>query len=200
MRVVPARRAVLTRELARAALLPVDSGVPALCSDPEALQAPPGFAALRSERVLGRGPVVERAAGEALLTWQVQRGAGIAVTATSPRAAAAVTVLQQVRVAGLALLAPCRVLAAPDQPGRRGYTYATLPGHPEQGEESFLVTTDADGTVTLRITSVSRPAALLARLGAPVTRAVQRRTVAAYGDGVAAAVAAALSAGRGRPA
>ena len=33
----------------------------------------------------------------------------------------------------------CRVVAIVDEPDRFGFAYGTLPVHPEQGEESFLV-------------------------------------------------------------
>ena len=39
---------------------------------------------------------------------------------------------------------PCRVVYVVDEPDRRGFAYGTLPGHPESGEELFLVRYDPD--------------------------------------------------------
>ena len=61
-----------------------------------------------------------------------------------------------------------------DEPRRRGFSYGTLTGHPETGEERFLLERLDDGRVTLTITAISRPASTLARLGGPLTRAAQR--------------------------
>ena len=43
-----------------------------------------------------------------------------------------------------------------DQKNRFGFTYGTLPVHPEQGEESFAIVIAPDGIVTVEITAVSR--------------------------------------------
>lgn len=53
-------------------------------------------------------------------------------------------------------------------PDRAGFAYGTLPGHPESGEEAFVVSRAPDG-VRFTITAFSRPATWLARLGGPVT-------------------------------
>ena len=73
------------------------------------------------------------------------------------------------------LLAPCRVVAVVEG----GFTYGTLAGHPESGEESFVV--HADGARTwLAIRSYSRLASVVARVGTPVSRRVQSRAVDRY--------------------
>ena len=55
----------------------------------------------------------------------------------------------------------------------------TLPGHPESGEEAFLVVRVGDGC-EFRITAFSRPATLLARASGPLGRAVQRLVTDRY--------------------
>lgn len=65
-------------------------------------------------------------------------------------------------------------------PGRRGFAYGTLPGHPECGEERFCVEWRDDDTVALNIVAFSRPATWWARAGAPVARLVQRRITDRY--------------------
>ena len=66
-----------------------------------------------------------------------------------------------------------------DEPTRFGFVYATLPDHPEQGYESFVVS-NVDGEIVLQIDAVSRPGIPIVRLGAPVTRLLQRRASDAY--------------------
>jgi uncharacterized protein (UPF0548 family) len=63
---------------------------------------------------------------------------------------------------------------------RRGFAYGTLPGHPEQGEEAFLLDLTGNGDVHFRIRAFSRPASLLARVGGPLTRAVQAYATTRY--------------------
>lgn len=55
--------------------------------------------------------------------------------------------------------APIRVIYVVDEPQRRGFAYGTLPGHPESGEEAFVVDQAPDGSVWLTVTSISRPSA-----------------------------------------
>lgn len=54
--------------------------------------------------------------------------------------------------------APCRVIYVVDEPNRKGFAYGTLPGHPECGEESFMVHRTEEGSVWLTIRAFSRPA------------------------------------------
>lgn len=53
---------------------------------------------------------------------------------------------------------PARVVWVVDERNRRGFAYGTLPGHPECGEEAFIVERRADDSVWLTIRSFSRPA------------------------------------------
>ncbi len=75
---------------------------------------------------------------------------------------------------------PCRVAYVIDEPMQRGFAYGTLPGHPEAGEERFLLRQNSDGTVTIEITAFSRPASLLARVCGPLTRWVQQSMTTRY--------------------
>ena len=73
-----------------------------------------------------------------------------------------------------------------EENARRGFAYGTLPGHPEQGEEAFIVEMGDTGDVRFRIWAFSRPASLLAKAGGPLTRLAQQyatnRYVAAMRD------------------
>jgi uncharacterized protein (UPF0548 family) len=77
-----------------------------------------------------------------------------------------------------------RIVYVVDEPERFGFGYGTVEGHAERGEEAFIVEQDSDGSVRLRLTIFSRPEHALARLGAPVTRAVQLRATRAYLEGL----------------
>jgi uncharacterized protein (UPF0548 family) len=67
-----------------------------------------------------------------------------------------------------------------DESDRFGFGYGTLPGHPECGEEAFVVNRHHDGRITFDITAVSKPRHPLVRLGAPVARIMQMRATRNY--------------------
>ena len=81
-----------------------------------------------------------------------------------------------IRLGPMTPAAPCPVVYVIDEEDRRGFAYGTLPGHPESGEEAFIVQIADDEEVTATIKAFSRPASLLARIGGPVTRRVQLRS------------------------
>ena len=70
--------------------------------------------------------------------------------------------------------APGRVVYVVDEPRRRGFAYGTLPGHPESGEEAFVVAHHDDDAVSLTITAFSRPATCLAKIVGPLEGIAQR--------------------------
>jgi len=53
---------------------------------------------------------------------------------------------------------PVRIVAVVTGPDRCGFAYGTLPGHPVSGEEAFVVSRAPDGTVSLTLRSLTRPA------------------------------------------
>ncbi|MDX2044602.1 MAG: DUF1990 domain-containing protein [Acidobacteriota bacterium] len=65
---------------------------------------------------------------------------------------------------------------ADDHSRRFGFGYGTLPAHDEQGEERFLIEwRREDDSVWYDILAFSRPASLMARLGYPLVRMLQKR-------------------------
>jgi uncharacterized protein (UPF0548 family) len=74
------------------------------------------------------------------------------------------------------------VLHVIDECDRAGFAYGTLPGHPESGEELFLLERDAERQLRFTISAYSRPASRLARAGGPVTRWVQDMVMERYLD------------------
>jgi uncharacterized protein (UPF0548 family) len=58
----------------------------------------------------------------------------------------------------LRVKAPARVVYLVNEPHRKGFAYGTLRGHPEDGEEAFIVERREDDSVWLTIRAFSRPA------------------------------------------
>jgi uncharacterized protein (UPF0548 family) len=76
-------------------------------------------------------------------------------------------------------LNPCRIIYTLEENGaveRRGFGFGTLPAHSEQGEERFTVEWERKSDeVWYEVFAFARPKHLLAKIGASMTRAVQRR-------------------------
>ena len=114
----------------------------------------------------------------ALSHWQAQIGAGLTIYPPD-EVRPGLTFALCFRVAGLYVTAAGRVVYLISELDRRGFAYGTLPHHPEQGEETFQLIRDGK-RMLFRVTSFSRPRHPLARLGGPVSRAIQARTNRAY--------------------
>jgi len=143
----------------------------------------PGYHHLRRSRVLGETDF--DTAVERLLTWQVHEGAGLQVAASPRRVDTGAVVELRLGIGRFGLRIPCRVAYVVDERDRAGFAYGTLPGHPEAGEELFLVERGA-GEVRFTVSAFSRPATLLAKAGGPASRRVQQvmaeRYLRAIGD------------------
>lgn len=131
----------------------------------------------RSRAVRGRS---FESAGDQLMTWQVQERAGLRVAASARRAATDEVVLLRLGRGPATVRIPCRVVYTVDETDRTGFAYGTLPGHPESGEELFLLERRGTGAPVLTITAFSRPATLLSRAGGPLARLVQTRMTERY--------------------
>lgn len=75
---------------------------------------------------------------------------------------------------------PVRVVYVVDEPLRKGFAYGTLPGHPETGEESFIVEYRDDDSVWLTIRAFSRPSSWIFWVGYPIVRLMQSIYTARY--------------------
>jgi uncharacterized protein (UPF0548 family) len=134
---------------------------------------PSGYDQVTRDVSVGRGRAAFDRAARGLLGWQMHRAAGMSVAASAPTAEVGAVVVLGVGWGPLRLPAPCRVVYRVDESDRRGFAYGTLPGHPERGEESFVLELRADGEVRFAIRAFSRPATALARAGGPLTRVAQ---------------------------
>jgi uncharacterized protein (UPF0548 family) len=132
---------------------------------------PAGYGHLHVERQIGTGQQRFEQAANAVMHWGMQRGVGLRVQASSE-----VVVLDAVVLVRMGFLAaPCRVVYVVDEPDIRGFGYGTLPGHPESGEERFVVRRDpATAAVFAEVSSFSRPATWWSKAGGPVVSVAQR--------------------------
>lgn len=133
---------------------------------------PPGTHELTRSRTLRTRDL--DAAAARLLSWEAQRGAGLSVRAEPGPIATDAVVLMRLGLGPLGLPAPCRVVGVLDDADRRGFAYGTLAGHPEAGEELFLLERGGDGSVVFTVRAYSRPAGPLTRAAGPIGRIAQR--------------------------
>jgi uncharacterized protein (UPF0548 family) len=141
---------------------------------------PAGYGHVRRTVSLGTGrPSFDRAS-DGLRNWEIHKRSGFAVYPDDVPLSMDRTVLVLLQIGPAVAVAPCRVVYLVDEPDRFGFAYGTLPGHPESGEEAFIVDRLRGGAVQFTITAFSRPIELLPRLGGPITRLVQSRATNAY--------------------
>jgi uncharacterized protein (UPF0548 family) len=145
------------------------------------LALPFGYRHDSYEVALGDGARAFDQAVAALRGWSMHTRAGLHIFPGDASLGPDVTVLVVVRLGLLTTVAPCRVVYVVDEPDRFGFAYGTLSGHPEHGEEAFVVHR-SDGGTRFTIRAFSRPEDPIARLGGPITRAIQKRTTLAYVD------------------
>jgi uncharacterized protein (UPF0548 family) len=116
---------------------------------------PPGYKHMGYAAHIGMGQLRFEEAADAVMHWGMQRGSGLRVEPSSESIAAGAVVL--------------------DEPHVRGFAYGTLPGHPEIGEERFVVRHDpVTSAVFAEVSAFSRPATWWAKAGGPFTSLIQR--------------------------
>ena len=142
-------------------------------------EVPPGFGGLCVRTRVGTGDAAFAVASHALLTWELHRRMGVRITADAGRAAVGVRVGVGLGVGPLRVRGPCRVVWTREERDAAGWAYGTLPGHPERGEEAFLVHRDRDrdhggGAVWLTVRAYSAPAVWWTRAAGPLVPVFQR--------------------------
>lgn len=145
---------------------------------------PGGYHCVERSIDLGDAPDTFTRALEGMRAWAPQRHAGIDLVPAAPPLTEGQSLVLVFRQFPFHVTAACRVVYLVDEADRFGFGYGTLPHHPEQGEEAFLVDRDAGGAVRFRIRAFSRPAHVLTKLGSPVGRAVQARVTTRYLEGL----------------
>jgi uncharacterized protein (UPF0548 family) len=117
----------------------------------------PGWRGYERTVVTGAGAAHWAAVSAEVLAWGVKTRSGFAVEPTG-RVAPDAEPWLVAAVGPFRVREPVRVVAVVTAPDRCGFAYGTLPGHPVSGEEAFVVSRAADGTVSLTLRSLTRPA------------------------------------------
>ena len=150
----------------------------------------------RLEHHLDLGPAhLFPLAREATLTWALQESAGVSVRPARHVRHGQVVDLRlnplwpasPRRLHGRDLTVPvgsCVVVRVVDEPDRAGFTYRTLPGHLENGEETFLVSIGSGGRLGVTISGVSVPGHPLLKAAEPVTVIGQSMMARRYAEGL----------------
>ncbi|WP_328928982.1 DUF1990 domain-containing protein [Streptomyces sp. NBC_00190] len=139
---------------------------------------PAGYHHLHHRVRIGHGRSAFEAAGVAVTTFQAHRTSGMRIRGDADTTGAVrpgSRVIVGIGFGPLRIEAPCEVVWTAYEPARIGFAYGTLTGHPECGEESFIVDMDPDGTVWFTVTAFSRPACWYTRLAGPVIPFLQLR-------------------------
>ena len=144
---------------------------------------PAGYRHDRWSVPLGQGVRAFERAVTGLKQWEGHRHAVIGVHPADTPPAAGADVALVIPVGLLTLTVANRIVAVVDEDRRFAVVYGTLPGHGEQGEESFLINRHDDDAVTFDIVAFSRPVGL-SRFGAPAVRRLQQRATSRYLSGL----------------
>ncbi|WP_104061550.1 DUF1990 family protein [Arthrobacter sp. 4R501] len=107
--------------------------------------------------VVGGGDDVWQRAASDVLRWKVKTASGFDVDTAGP-VSPGDRVVVTARTLGFTVVEPVEVVAVVQEPERIGFSYRTMPGHPIDGEEAFIVHRRGDD-VHLTIRSLTRAAA-----------------------------------------
>ena len=90
------------------------------------------------------------------------------------------SLIVMIGTSAVSIAAPCRIVKVVDEDCIFGFAYGTLPGHPENGEESFVIRLSPSGTVNFEIRSFSRAQGILVKLSGPIARLIQLKVTKRY--------------------
>jgi uncharacterized protein (UPF0548 family) len=128
---------------------------------------------------LGSGEVTWQRATEAIRSWRMFSIEWVNLHWPSAPIQVGTDVAVSVHHFGFYSLNACRIVYVVDEEGpmkRFGFAYGTLAEHAESGEERFTIEWNrADDSVWYDILAFSRPRQMLARLGYPLSRSLQKR-------------------------
>lgn len=157
---------------------------------------PDDYQHVRSTVEVGVGEEAFASGCAALRAWAAHEYLNISVTPERAPLETGVVVVAGIPMGPVTVFAPCRIVSTIVGADRFGFAYGTLPGHPERGEEAFVVRWDPDDVVRFEVAAFSRPSARLVRLGGPLSRWVQRRATRGYLEGVRRFVATSTARGQ----
>jgi uncharacterized protein (UPF0548 family) len=128
-------------------------------TSPHLDQWPPSGREYRRSEItvfLGSGDRLWHRAADGVLHWKVKTASGFEVDPTGPVSPGARAVVTAYPF-GRAVVEPVEVVSVVQEATRIGFSYRTLPGHPVDGEEAFIVHRLGD-EVHLTIRSLTRAA------------------------------------------
>lgn len=128
-------------------------------TSPHLEQWTPGWIGFRRSETtvfLGTSQAVWSRVSADVLSWKVKTASGFSVDDADPVRPGARLVVTA-HLLGLTVVEPVQVVSVVKDPLRVGFSYRTLPGHPVEGEEAFIVHRRGD-EVFLTIRSLTRAA------------------------------------------
>lgn len=146
---------------------------------------PAGVECLVTQAYVGEGIATFRRVVQGMLTWQLQKRAGLRVRTDSAVVVPGARVVSGFGVGPFRINAPCEVVwvrrpVPGDGPQSAGFGYGTLPGHPVRGEEAFEVAIDERGMVTIQITAFGVPSNWFFAAGSAVTQRARGLVTSRY--------------------
>ncbi|MET1020675.1 MAG: DUF1990 domain-containing protein [Arthrobacter sp.] len=134
---------------------------------------------------VGHGLATYRRVAQGVLTWQLQKRAGLRVRAESNVVVPGTRVVSGFGAGPFRIAAPCEVVwvrrpAPGEGPQSAGFGYGTLPGHPVRGEEAFEVSIDVTGLVLIRITAFGVPSNWFYAAGGALTKRARGHITSRY--------------------
>ncbi|MHA7223593.1 DUF1990 family protein [Arthrobacter sp. RHLT1-20] len=146
---------------------------------------PSGVDCLVTQAHVGEGLATYRRVVQGMLTWQLQKRAGLRVRTDSGIVAPGARVVSGFGVGPFRINAPCEVVwVRRPMPGggpqSAGFGYGTLPGHPVRGEEAFEIDINGKGLVTIKITAFGVPSNWFYAAGGALTRRARGRITSRY--------------------
>jgi uncharacterized protein (UPF0548 family) len=139
------------------------------------LEAPAGYQVHRERFALGSGPGTFERAKQALREWRMFEMGWLELCWPDAPVVSGSTVAVLARHLGLWSLHVARIVYVVDEPRKYGFAYGTLAEHAESGEEWFGVEQREDNSVWYEVLAFSREKHVLAKIGYPFTRSLQRK-------------------------
>lgn len=124
---------------------------------------------------LGKGETCWQAAKAALKNWQMFPKSWTRIYPEEAPQIVGQTVVVIIKLGPIYWLNGAKIVYCLDKDQQFGFAYGTLTNHAEKGEELFLVSRDEQGQVFFELKAFSLPHHLLAKLGKPVVRHLQKR-------------------------
>ncbi len=139
-------------------------------------QSPIGYTIDHNRIQLGKGLEVFDRAKAAICSWRMFAFNWVKLYYDDTPIEAGKTVAIHVNHFGFYSLNATRIVYTIDETNRFGFAYGTLTEHGEIGEERFSVEFDSDkGIVWYDLYAFSRPGSLLAKIGYPLSRYLQKK-------------------------